>query len=254
MQLVLKKKKKIPNGAWENCEWYIRNAKKEKILHTRNMDTWLLLYPTTKAWVSLKFYTTITLNIQFLNVFTEPAMHYRGAFHLCLKKKKKKSGEQSKIKGLKCFRTMLVVCPYTIVKPAASAAPHRAQYCSHSQVGGQQRWRSSCVCVQRRNDRETWRTSGGGKEDKASRFYVCACFFLKSSKSKPQLKMYICQSWANSDIKCHRARWNTDEVPPRFPRLFLNRCCGLLLYYTSSAERHKKGIKFPPNKLSEKTV
>lgn len=49
---------------------------REKTLHTRNMDTWLLLYPTTKACVSLKFYTFIFLNIQFLNVFTEPAMRY----------------------------------------------------------------------------------------------------------------------------------------------------------------------------------
>lgn len=80
-------------------------TQRKKILHTRNMDTWLLLYPTTKAWVSLKFYTTITLNIQFLNVFTEPAMHYRGAFHLCLKKKKKKKrvGSKAKSRGWSVF-------------------------------------------------------------------------------------------------------------------------------------------------------
>ena len=237
MQLVLKKNKKNPNGTWENCGTS-GTQRKRKILLTGNMDTWLLLYPTTKAWVSLKFYTTITLNIQFLNVFTEPAMHFRGAFHLCLKNNQKK-------KVLKCSRTVLVVWPYTIVKPAASAAPHLAQRCS------QRRWRSLCVCVQRGNDRETRRTSGGGTKTKPAGLFfffffflnVCACFFLKSLKSKPQLKMYMCQSWANSDIKCQRARWNTDEVPPRFPRLFLNRCCGLLLYYTSSAERHKKRNK-----------
>lgn len=167
------------------------------------------------------------------------------------KKKKKKNGVQNKVKGLKCFRTMLVICPYTIIKPAVSAVPHQAQYCSHSAVGGV-RGGKACmsVCVQEEWPRDVENLWRGGKKTKPAGFfffYVCACFFLKSSKSKPQLKMYICQSWANSDIKCQRARWNTDEVPPRFPRLFLNRCCGLLLYYTSSAERHekkkKKGIK-----------
>lgn len=211
------------------------------------MDTWLLLYPTTKAWVSLKFYTTITLNIQFLNVFTEPAMHYRGALLLkaiCALKKKKKVG--CEIKGwsvsVQCW--LFVLTEWSNLQSLQLPTEHSTA--PIQQWGGQQRRRSSCVCVQRRNDRETWTTSGG-KEDKANRvfFSVCACFFLKSSNTKPQLKMYICQSWANSDIKCQRARWNTDEVPPRFPPLFLNRCCGLLLYYTSSAERHKKkGIKF----------
>lgn len=63
-----------------------------------------------------------------------------------LSKKTKKSGAQTKMKGLKCFRTVLVICPDTMVKPAACAAPHRAQNCSHSAVGwGGQRWRSSCV-------------------------------------------------------------------------------------------------------------
>lgn len=114
--------------------------------------------------------------------------------------------------------------------------------------GGGVRGGKACmsVCVQEEWPRDVENLWRGGKKTKPAGFfffYVCACFFLKSSKSKPQLKMYICQSWANSDIKCQRARWNTDEVPPRFPRLFLNRCCGLLLYYTSSAERHEKKKK-----------
>lgn len=178
MQLVLKRKK-TPNGTWEKGEWYIRNAKKEKILHTRNMDTWLLLYPTTKAWVSLKFYTTITLNIQFLNVFTEPAMHYRGA--LLLKAicalKKKKSGVWNK--GLKCF----VQCWLFVLRESSNLQslqlPTEHSTAPIQQWGGQQRRRSSCVCVQRRNDREMWTTSGGGKEDKANRvFFFCLCMFL----------------------------------------------------------------------------
>lgn len=123
---------------------------------------------------------------------------------------------------------MLVICLYTILTWRVSAAPHQAQcrYCSHSGWGvgwgegrGCRRRPSSCVCacVQRRNDEQMWKTSGRRRQSQQGCFYVCACFSLKSSKSKPQLKMYICQSWANSDIKCQRARWNTDEIPPRFP-------------------------------------
>lgn len=94
----------------------------------------------------------------------------------------------------------------TIVKPAASAAPHRAQFCSHSAVGsGGGRGSAEvaklvCVCVRRRNDREMWRTSGGlgwgggvGGEDKASRvffvfFLSVHVSFLKSSKIKTTTK------------------------------------------------------------------
>lgn len=72
---------------------------------------------------------------------------------------------------------------------------------------------------------------------------MCVCVPFKSN-SKPQPKMYICQSWETSDIKCQRARWNTDKFPPYFfsPFIFffLNRCCGFLFYYTRSAERDKK--------------
>lgn len=65
-----------------------RKKEKEpkKNLHTRNMNTWLLLYPTTKAHVPLQFYTLIVLNIQFFNVvFTEAAK--KGSIPSVLRKK-----------------------------------------------------------------------------------------------------------------------------------------------------------------------
>lgn len=163
------------------------------------------------------------------------------------KKKEKKVGCKTKSKGWSVF----VQC-WLFVLTQSSNLQCLQFPTKHStapiQWWGVNRGGKACmsVCVQEEWPRDVENLWRGGKEDKASRFfffYVCACFFLKSSKSKPQLKMYICQSWANSDIKCQRARWNTDEVPPRFPRLFLNRCCGLLLYYTSSAERHEKKKK-----------
>lgn len=213
------------------------------------MDTWLLLYPTTKAWASLKFYTTITLNIQFLNVFTEPAMRYRGAFHLCLKQnpKKKRSGGGGgqKVIGFRCFSYnagyLSLHNPQTCRAPAAPTP---------TWGGFQRRW-SSCVHVQRRNDRQ-----GRGKPleegGEASRVVSLFFFFfwfmsvhvsLKSSKPKAQLKTYICQSWANSDIKCQRARWNTDGIPPRFPPFIFKQMLWvlILLYKFCRKTRKKRG-------------
>lgn len=54
MQLVLKrKKKKSKCNRRKSSMVHQERKEKEKTLHTRNMDTWLLLYPTTKACVSL---------------------------------------------------------------------------------------------------------------------------------------------------------------------------------------------------------
>lgn len=160
------------------------------------MDTWLLLYPTTKAWASLKFYTTITLNIQFLNVFTEPAMHYRGAFHLCLKqnpKKEKRRGREggSKVIGFRCFSYnagyLSLHNPQTCRAPAAPTE-HSADAAPTPPGGGgggfQRRW-SSCVCVFRggltdRDVENLWRKEAKPAGLLLSFFFfdLCLCMFL----------------------------------------------------------------------------
>lgn len=168
MQLVLKRKTNKQKTPKRNMGklWVVHQERKENPTH-KKYDTWLLLYPTTKAWASLKFYTTITLNIQFLNVFTEPAMHYKGAFQLCFKKRGGGRWEQSKVIGfLSVFLIMLVICLYTILTCKVSAVPHQAQcrYSSHSGWGEGVGWGegrgcrkrpSSCVCVR---SEEEWPT------------------------------------------------------------------------------------------------
>lgn len=81
------------------------------------MNTWLLLYPSTKAHVPLQFYTLIVLNIQFLNVdFTEPAN--REHSNCALKRKHNSSGPKE-------FLTMLVLPPTPSPKLVKlSAAPY----------------------------------------------------------------------------------------------------------------------------------
>lgn len=148
------------------------------------MDTRLLLYPTTKAWASLKFkfYTTITLNIQFLNVFTEPAMHYRGAFHLCLKQNPKKEkrrggGGVKKVIGFRCFSYnagyLSLHNPQTCRAPAAPTE-HGADAAPTQPGGG---WGLSeavklvCACSEEEWPTGTWKTSGGRRQSQQGCFF-----------------------------------------------------------------------------------
>lgn len=138
-------------------------------------------------------------------------MHYRGAFHLCLKQNPKKKrgvgrGGGKKSSGLGVFLTMLVICLYTILKPAErlQLPPSTAQTLRPLRLGeGGGFQKLVCVRVQRRNDRQgRGKPPEGGKASRVASLslslffliYVCACFSLKWSKSKAQLKTYICQS------------------------------------------------------------
>lgn len=224
MQLVFFfffKEKKPPNGTWENCEQYIRNAKKEKILHTRNMDTWLLLYPTTKAWVSLKFYTTITLNIQFLNVFTEPAMHYRGAFQLCFQKKQKKVGRKPKWKGWSVFVQcwLFVLTQWSNLQRVQLPTEHRTA--PIQRWGGGVRGGEARVCLGSeeewlRDVENLWR---GERRQSQQGFVLCLCMFLfKVIKIKTTTKK--CTSASPEQTLTLSANVQ-DEIQTKFLLVFL---------------------------------
>lgn len=105
------------------------------------------------------------------------------------KKRKEAWGRGKKSSGLGVFLTMLVICLYTILKPAErlQLPPSTAQTLRPLRLGGGA-FRGGeacvCVCVQGRNDQQ-----GRGKppeEGKASRvaslslffFYLCLCMFL----------------------------------------------------------------------------
>lgn len=84
-------------------------------------------------------------------------MHYRGAFHLCLKQNPKKEkrrggGGGKKSSGLGVFLTMLVICLYTILKPAErlQLPPSTAQTLRPLRLGGgglSEAVKLVCVCV-----------------------------------------------------------------------------------------------------------
>lgn len=165
------------------------------------MNTWLLLYPTTKACVSLKFYTFIFLNIQFLNVvFTEPAKHYLGEHSICALKEK--TGNKNKFIGLKVFLTMLVfvstqssnlwalsVCSSL---PSTAQWPLPPTWRQHFQLTEKiEGMRGSlCVFVFRGGKTKTWKPPVKIKIQRKSRsgvtpVDVCSCK-LSNSKAQPQ--------------------------------------------------------------------
>lgn len=73
------------------------------------------------------------------------------------------------------------------------------------------------------------------KKDGVKGVHVRACVFLK-------IKMYICQSWEASDIKCQRSRWNTDKSHFS-PFIFLNRFCFAFFFYFNIQGLHKETKK-----------
>lgn len=72
---------------------------------------------------------------------------------------------------------------------------------------------------------------------------VCVCSLKVTEQLKTTTKMYICQSWETSDIKCQRARWNTDKFPPFFffsPFIFKQMLWIFILLYKICRKTKKK--------------
>lgn len=83
-----------------------QERKKRKTLHTRNMNTWLLLYPTTKACFSLILHVHIFKYTILKCCLYRASYALLGEHSVCgLKEqnKKKKNG----FMGIKVFLTML---------------------------------------------------------------------------------------------------------------------------------------------------
>jgi len=156
--------------------------------------------------------------------------------------------------GSKCLRLP--------TKHSAITAPNHLEATFQSREDGREKLECVCVyvcvCVQRNDWERHENPQITKKEENQGGCNVSArvCSFKVINQLKITAKTYICQSWETSDVKCQRARWNTDKFPSYFsPFIFKQMLWILILLYKICRKRQKKNhLFFLPTKLSEKEL